>query len=301
MFVVVIWRTVFIILALVALVAGLMVWNAQRRWQAANDELERRLLSGLDGRSPSVYVENELEGLPAPVERYFRTVLKDGQRIVRRARIEWRGEFNLGKPGSDNWKPFTATQIFVPSAPGSIWNARVMMAPGIPVLVRDGFVAGRGSMYGAVLGLVPVVEVEGTPLIAVGALLRYLAEIVWLPTALLPSEGVRWTPIDDTRARATLTVGATTGSVEFRFSPDGLVASGYSDERYFDGEDPPVKRPWEGVYARFAERNGVPVPIESHVQWNLPSGAFRYWRGTPVRIDYEYEAGPPAVRSPGAK
>jgi hypothetical protein len=78
--------------------------------------------------------------------RYFRTVLRDGQPIIQRARIAWVGEFNMGKQGADKWVPFTAVQEFLPGAPGMVWDARMAMAPGVAVRVRDSFVDGAGSM-----------------------------------------------------------------------------------------------------------------------------------------------------------
>jgi hypothetical protein len=129
-------------------------------------------------------------GLPAPVARHFRNALKPGQPIIKRARVTWKGEFNMGEPGKDNWKPFTAVQDFVPSAPGFVWDARIAMAPGVTALVRDGFVDGAGSMLAKVMGLITVADSHDTPALAVGALQRYLGEAVWFPTALLPSQGV---------------------------------------------------------------------------------------------------------------
>ena len=38
--------------------------------------------------------------------------------------------------------------------------------------------------------------------VAQGELMRFFAEAAWYPTALLPSQGVRWQAVDDTSARA---------------------------------------------------------------------------------------------------
>jgi hypothetical protein len=102
----------------------------------------------LDFRTPgsAVYSETELIDLPNPVARYFRRVLHPGQQIITHARITWAGEFNMGRLGRDNWRPFTAVQHFVPGAPGFVWDARIMMLPGR--LFRGMFVGGRGSMKG---------------------------------------------------------------------------------------------------------------------------------------------------------
>jgi len=278
-------RILAIILAPLA-VAALVVGQAQARWRAASEELRHRLAITIPSASPA-YSATELVGLPTPVARYFRSVLRDGQAIIRQASVTWSGQFNMGQPGRDRWVPFTATQAFAPATRGFVWDARMAMAPGLPVLVCDAFVDGVGSMHGAILGLVRVVDVEGTPGIARSALLRFLGEAVWLPTALLPSQGVDWTAIDDANARATISAGDATVSAHYHFGEDGLIASMSSQERVFDdGKNPPIRRPWGGWYRHYEARNGTKVPTESEVGWDLPSGRFVYWRGTPTSIAY---------------
>jgi len=275
----------------VAVGGGLIaVRLAERQWQSVSD----KMLTSLRSRevpTPATFSVEELAGLPPPVIRYFRHTLRDGQRIITHARITWEGRFNMGQPGKDNWRPFTAVQEFVPGAPGFVWDARISMVPGIPVFVRDSFVDGRGSMRGAVLGVVPVVTADATPTLASGALQRYLGEVAWLPTALLPRHGVRWTAIDDTSALATITAGETTVSLEFRFDDVGRNVSVFAPNRFYDnGKDQPVARPWEARSLRFGAHNGVIVASEAVAEWQLPSGRFAYWSGRPTRVEYRYGA-----------
>ena len=263
---------------------------AERRWHDASDGVLARLRSR-EARPAATFCEVDLAGLPPPVEPYLRYTLREGQRMITRARITWEGQFNMGRPDKENWRPFTAVQDFVPGAPGFVWNARITMAPGVPIFVRDSFVDGRGSMRGAVLGLVPVVDVEGTPTLASGALQRYLGEASWLPTALLPRQGVSWTFIDDARARATITAGGTTVSLEFRFDGEGRNVSVFAPDRFYDdGKGEPVARPWEARSLRFGEYEGLIVAREAVAEWHLPSGTFTYWRGRPTRVEYGYGA-----------
>lgn len=235
----------------------------------------------------AAYSASGLEDVPAPVARYFRKVLTDGQPIVRHARVRWSGTFNMGKPGRDRWVRFSAVQDFAPATRQFVWDARMRMLPGVPVLVRDGYVHETGSMHGAVLGLVTVVDVGATTGIAANALLRFLAEAVWVPTALLPGQGVRWTAIDDASARATISNGSVAVHAEFRFGSDGLIESMTSDDRtYDDGTNPPAHHPWGGTYRRYERRSGVLVPMDSEAAWMLPTGRFAYWRGSPTSIEY---------------
>jgi hypothetical protein len=164
------------------------------------------------------------------------------------------------------------------------------LAPGVPVLVRDAFVAGNGSMLGAVLGIKTVVDVRGTPQMASAGLQRYLGETQWFPTALLPSQGVRWDAINASTARATIAAAATTVSLEFRFGADGMIESTFAPDRVFDdGKSAPTPRPWTARNLRYETHDGMKVPAQAVTEWTFPSGPYEYWRGRIERIEFEYQ------------
>jgi hypothetical protein len=214
--------------------------------------------------------------------------------VVRAARLTQEGTFLL-RPGDDGWRPFTATQHFAcgPEAAGFVWDAAIRVAPGVPARVRDAFLGGEGLMQARLLAVVPLAEVHGTPEIAAGALHRYLAEAVWCPTALLPSQGVRWEGIDDRRARATLSVRGTTVSLEFRFGGDGLIREVYTPARSRDVNGRAVPTPWRGRFSEYEERGGMLVPLSGEVEWVLPDGPQPYWRGRITRIALEMQGREP--------
>jgi len=273
----------FVIALALAAVAATVLALARRRWDAATAGLRGRLLAGAAAAS-FTFDARLLAGLPAPVARYLRAVLRDGDPIPRHVRIDWAGEFNLGKPGADRWVPFTARQDFVPAAPGFVWEARMRML-GLTVDVRDSFVDGEGAMLGRLLGLATVVDRRGGDDLAVAALQRYLGEAIWLPAALLPAAGVHWQAIDAQRAQATIEAGAVSATLEFRFGADGRVESVHAASRtYDDGRNPPSQHPWQARVLRYGEVDGATVPVEAVVEWLLPTGVFAYWRGRPLRI-----------------
>ena len=277
-------RTVIGVLALaVAIALGLVMVGASRRWDTKVRDLVRRLADSSTVRV-ATYSERQIDGLPPPVQRYFRAALVNGQPVVAHARVVSRGTFNMGKPPADAWKPFTATQDFYPAAPGFVWNARVRMAPGVDAYVRDAFVNGEGSMVASALGMVTIVNAHATRELVAGALMRYLAEAPWLPTALLPSQGVRWTSLSPTVATATLTVGDVTVALNFHFDADGRITT---CEGLRDNDDLHAKFPWGGVYRHWIKKAGMTIPSEADVSWQLPTGTFSYWRGT-VEPDYDF-------------
>ena len=280
-------QVTLVLLTSLAALALSAVWWGSRRWDASTEALRARLFAQACRRG-AVYTRSELCGLPPPVVRYFERALQDLQPLPARVRIQWEGSFNMGTPAADKWVPFSAVQDIVPGAPGMVWDARIMMALGLAVRVRDGLVEGEGSMRGAVLGLIPVMDKAGTPEMARASLQRYLAEATWVPTALLPSERVVWTAIDDTRALATLGAGQVSASVEFRFDPEGRPTSIFVPDRlYDDGKRPPALHPWQGRNLSFKTVGSTLVPDAAVVEWLLPGGPFAYCKGHPVAITCE--------------
>jgi hypothetical protein len=195
------------------ILALVITWvMAVRRWHEATLAFEVRLTGALRHSSPGAFNRADVaDGIPAPVARYLSIVLPDGQRLIRKARLSQHGEFLL-RPTPNGWRPFQAEEVFTASPPGFVWDARIRMAPGLRIFVRDAFVDGAGFMRASAAGLLPLVNVRGTPEVAAGALHRYLAEAVWFPTALLPGQGVAWTAIDESTARAS-------GSAAMAWSP----------------------------------------------------------------------------------
>ncbi len=254
----------------------------------------------------------ELAGLPAPVKRYFQAVLREEQPIVLAVDLEHTGSFNASET-TERWRPFVSTQRVITRRPGFDWEARIKMTPGSDkrirnpyfvmstpgpaIRVHDAYIAGEGILYVSLFGLVPVTRQRGTPELARGELMRFLAEAAWYPTALLPSQGAQWESIDDVSARVTLTDRETTVSMVFRFGRNDLIESVCSEARgrTVRGEIVPTK--WEGRWRGYELCDGMRIPLEGEVSWILPEGRLPYWRGRLTRIRYEFTQGRKPLKS----
>ena len=271
---------------LTVLVMGAMAYGSWR-WGKETTALLARLDGARTPHPVTRYDAREIVGLPGPVQRYFQAALVDGQAIVAAVSVNHVGTFNMSE-SAEQWKPFTSQQRVITRRPGFDWDARIMMFPGLPVRVHDAYVAGVGLLHGAVLGLLPVVNMADTPAMARGELMRFLAEAAWYPTALLPSQGVRWEAVDDTSATATLTDGELALKLLFSFGADGLITTvrAQARERVVDGKT--VNAPWQGRFWNYAEQGGMRVPQQGEVAWLLPEGEKPYWRGTTTSASYEF-------------
>ena len=282
-----------------AVAAVVLTAIGSRRWAdrmaALTRELEAgRNLGSVEPPHPSAtrhYDAHELEGLPEPVQRYFRAVLTDGQPIVCAVTIEMAGSINMSAT-AEQWKPFTSTQRVVTAVAGSgsgfMWDARISMLPGMKVHVLDGYMAGKGLLRAAMLGLFTVADMEGGGEMARGEFMRFFAETPWYPTALLPSQGVQWTSVDGTSAKATINDGSVSLTLLFHFNDAGLIDSVRAEARGGMVGKEMLMRPWECGLSNYQVRDGMTVPISGTAAWVQPDGRKTYFHGTVKTLTYEW-------------
>jgi hypothetical protein len=281
------WKIV--LLGIGGLVATIFAARAfgSLRWQTGTKKMYAKLEASSRPIDPKTFDLKEIEGLPAPVRRYLRTVLKEGQPLVASVSVEHTGSFNMSETG-EKWKPFESVQRIVTQRPGFVWNACIRMAPAMCVRVRDAYIVGEGVLTAKVFGLYTVMAQPATPELAQGELMRFLAEGAWYPTALLPSQGVVWEAIDETQAGATLSDGTTTVKLVYQFDAQGLISSVRSDGRFREVDGIQVATPWQGRFWNYDVRHGHTIPLEGEAAWRLPDGLKPYWRGRMTSITYGF-------------
>jgi hypothetical protein len=274
-------------LGLVGVGLGLAIRLASARWNGQTSRLVDKLFQVLPGESQKTVTFKEFDLLPAPVARYFRWALKEGQPMIRSARIAQVGQFRA-RNADDGWSPFEAKQYFSARPPGFVWDAGIRMAPWLKVRVRDAYVTGHGSMQAKILSLVAMVHERGKAELNAGALQRYLAEAVWFPTALLPSAGVKWSAMDNHSAVATLSDFGSTVSLGFHFGDVDQITGVFTPGRYREVNGRYVLTPWAGQFRNYEEREGMRIPVEGDVEWRLKEGSFPYWMGRIVEVRYDF-------------
>ena len=284
------WAT-WVALALVAFLVGLAAAMAygRHRWNAGTRRLHDALSAGSTVLVPERVDFAALASLPMPVQRYLRRVLVDGAPMVTGVRMRQRGSMRMSE-AARAWKPFTSEQTVVTLRAGFCWSARIAMLPGMTVLVRDAYVAGRGTLRAALLGLITVAELGGTEDMAQAELMRFLAEAVWYPTVLLLGQGISWSAIDAQHARATITDGATRVSLVFSFDDDGLVDGIRADARGRTVGGITIPTPWSGRFWNYQQVSSMLLPFNGEVGWVLPEGLQPYWRGEIESVVMTFEA-----------
>ena len=105
---------------------------------------------------------------------------------------------------------------------------------------------------------------------------------------MLPSQGIRWTAIDDRAATATLTDGDVALTMLFRFNAEGLIDTVRAEDRGRLVGKLVTPTPWQGRFRSYVVRDGMRVPLEGEVAWILPEGEKTYFRGKITSLTYEF-------------
>jgi hypothetical protein len=230
-------------------------------------EGEKRILRSLSvDLSGKIYTEEQIVGLPAPVQRYFRNVLTDGQPYVSSVFLKHDGQF---KPALDKeWINIEGEQYFTAEEPGFLWKGKTAL-----FTVRDMYISGEGKIKVSLLNLFKVVDGEG-PAYDQGEFLRWLGENVWFPTNLLPSSRLQWTAIDDDTARLSYNHNDQSFTYTVSFNAKGEITQ--LETRRYMGEE--SLETWIGRVSDYEEISGMKIPMKIEALWKLHDGEHSYAR-----------------------
>ena len=224
-----------------------------------------------------------LRVLPRPVQRYLEYTGVVGSRFIETVYLHQQGKFRLGyeKP----WMRLKATESYTVDPPGFFWDASFKVA-GVPLLnVRDKYEFGHGRMTGKLAGLITLFDVSADELDQ-GAMLRYLGEMIWFPTAFL-SDYISWDEIDDSSAKVTFTDRGKSVSATMFFDDIGRLVN-FTAMRYREHDGQFLLDPWSTPILAYGSWAGLKLPSRGQAIWHLESGDLLYTELEVTELEYRY-------------
>lgn len=261
-----------------------LIVNSSSMNRMVNSEVDE-LISEAKNAKGRTFSYKDIEGLPDPVQRYFRYALKDGQKYIRFARMKAVGEFR--RPGQERWTRATVSEYFTTEPPGLIFDAVMKQNRVLWFDVRDKYHHGKAGMFVNVFSGFNVLDESDVRELNITTLLRWAGEAVMFPTALLPSEYIRWEPIDKNSAKAIITDGNNTGTYRFYFNDVGEIVRYESDDRYDRIEGRFQKVRSIAHRSHYKEIDGIRVPTKFLIVRILPDGTHEeFWKGEVTDIQF---------------
>lgn len=225
------------------------------------------------------------DSLPPQVRAFAERAVADNPEIPETIQLEQRAEIRMDAKSA--WMPVAARHIASIRTPGFVWQGTAPMAPLINVKAYDAYVGGEGRLVVRMLGAIPVAAAAG-PDVSRGEAMRYLAELPWMPYAILADGALSWRVIDaKTVEVSTDTVGGV-AAVSLIFDDQGDIVAAEADDRPRDTNGTLVPTRWRGTFSDYGVLNGIRLPRRAEVSWVLEDGAQAYFRGEIVGVTLSY-------------
>jgi hypothetical protein len=144
-----------------------------------------------------IITEADLNGLPEPVQRYFHYTGVTGKEKISTIRLKQAGV--IRQTPEDQWKNIEAVEYYTVNPPAYVWMGQMATGPLSIFAARDSYSNGYGRMFIKMLGIKTIGDVRGEAMDH-SALVRYLNEMIWFPTAFL-NNNISWEAIDSKSAK----------------------------------------------------------------------------------------------------
>ncbi len=264
---------------LFALVVGIVSFS-HWRFNARINRETKELFSN-NTVMKEVITEEMTRDLPSPVKRWIENSGIIDNEKIHTVHLKQRGLMKL-QPDQQLWTDAEAEQIFTVDKPGFMWRVRTTMV-GVPVIGRDLFSNGKGSMEIRLAGTIPVVKVSNHKKINESTIQRYLGEIVWFPSAAL-SPYIQWEPVNEHSAKATMSYEGTTGSAVFHFNDQGDLEK-FVAPRYKDINDE-APTDWVATVKETQSINGIRIPTRLEAAWLMKEETFTWYKFEVYDVTY---------------
>jgi len=244
-----------------------------------------KLLRSVGRESLPRFSAQRITSLPVAVQRYLTYALKEGQPNIRYAILKQTAEFRHG--ANRPWISVRATEYLSGMEPGFVWDAVLRHHALWWRTAKLGYVQGTGKGHIKLFGALTLEEFQGKETNE-SMLFRFLSELVWLPTGLLPTHTLQWRHINHNTALAVITDGQTRIDAEFHVNEIGQVEKITTNSKYRDTKSGFEPTSFTMLCKDYAEVEGVMIPQQVVFVWNLPEGDLEYGKFHVTDIVYHY-------------
>jgi type IV secretory pathway TrbD component len=269
------------IINLVILIAVIMAY-ADYNFEQKIIKERKKLFKNSKSVSEKIITKETISDLPLIIQKWLMNNGTVGKNPISNVHLTQNLQLKLS-PDQKSWSKGKAEQYFTINPPAFSWNINTNMKSILSIVGRDKFENGNGEMIIKLLTLIPVANTKNSYKIDEATLQRYLAEIVWFPSASL-SPHIKWESLDNLSAKATMTYNGVKGSGKFYFDEKGNFKKFVAMR--FQNADAIEPSEWTIKATQTDERNGINIPIECEASWQLNNGQWTWLKVIITNIKY---------------
>lgn len=231
-----------------------------------------------------VFTEADLQGLPLPVQKYFRYCGYLGTPKMSYMKAAFQNvDFKMS---ADKTIKISYEQYNLVEKPErfALINSSLY---GIPFEGLDAYQDGIGSMKGAFAKLVTLFDQRGENMDK-ACLVTILSECLIVPNVALQSY-IKWEEIDDTHAKATISYYGISASGIFTFDGNGAMLSFKTKDRVAtDMKGSTRQAEWSAIVSDYQSINGLKQPRVLQAVWHYPEGDSVYFNENKAGVAIEF-------------
>lgn len=242
----------------------------------------QNILGTIDLNTTVLQTKDDVGHLPTVVQKWLTASGALHKEKTVSVRLRQKGEMKTSPSG--RWMPFTARQYFNCKDPAFIWVTKVNPLPLVYLKGRDKLTNAQGEMLIELLGFFPVVNEGRNEKINAASMQRYLAELCWFPAAAV-NKHLTWEAIDETSAKAILTLNNKSVSGIFSFTTEGDFHS-FETKRFYGSDKDAKLETWYIEAFDHQVFDGQKIPSTLEVTWKLAEGDFNWLKLEITALEY---------------
>lgn len=221
----------------------------------------------------SILTEQDLTGLPEPVQKYIRYTGSIGKPKVHNFKIEFSGKIRKNEESS--WMPFSSEQYNFMNSSTRLFFMKAVMY-GLPVAGFHSFKNGDAFMDIRLFSLLKVQYQAGKEM-GIAETVTFFNDMCCMAPATLIDKRIKWLDSDSNSVNAAFTNNGITITARLFFNDKGELVNFVSDDRYAAGENNTMQRlRWSTPLKDYREVDGYTLATSAEAVYTYPAGDLCY-------------------------
>jgi hypothetical protein len=271
--------TIANVLIVLAIAIGYSAWHFKDQYvQLATANLHQTASA-----PETTLTEADLQGLPAPVQKYLHYTQVVNKPKVRNFKVRFTGQ--IRKSEQSAWMPFSADQYSFMDASTRLFFMNATMRS-FPISAFHCFQNGDAFMDIRLFSLFKIQYQTGAEM-GIAETVTFFNDICCMAPAALIDKRIQWLETKGNEVKASFTNNNITISAWLFFDDQGALVNFTSEDRYAASDHGIFRKvPWSTPIKSYRDYNGYHLPDFAITVYTYPDGDLRYGEFKIESIEY---------------